>query len=765
MSQTEKNYVSVKEENGGVFTIKNSLFAIITLLVLIVVAFRVNSVISASNHKTEMEKAVVVNEFSDNLIAAADYFSIERGVMAIALGSDKPISPAFQSMVDNNRTKGAAAYKRAISALNNLDSFPRKVALFKKLKDNYSAYLTAQAKADVASRISYSNVKDSNSRDGLRRKKGRSGRKFRRAIDALNVSINSLRMATELEINESDTQIIMYAQLKDSLAEMIEYSDREWAGIGTAIPLSRPISKNMLASISSYVGRVNSAWNRANSLLAARMIDNKLKGYSKKINADFFGTFRDLKDEVYDASDTAAASQENLDTIKADYPVNAVEWVNQATAGTAAIRKLSAAIGTSALKVAERGVSKANTQMMTGILVLLIALGIGGGAFWLVAMRITRPLGQLGESMTDIAHGNLDSVIVGTDRRDEIGLMARSLHMFKEAAIEKIRLEEEQKGAADERRLQKERESKARHEAEEQERIREIEREKSARELRRSEMLALADNFEASVSNIVTSVAAASSDMEKRARDMSSVAEETNNQATAVTAASEQTSANIQTVANAASELSESVKEISEQVNQSNKFSAHAVVETQRATEEIQGLVEAARKIGDVINLISDIADQTNLLALNATIEAARAGEAGKGFAVVASEVKNLASQTATATDEITTQVSSMQSATRQAVTAIEGIQNVIKKIDETSISISSAVEEQDVSTHEIARNVSEVSAGTQEVTTNIHVMSDGAKSTGTAAVDVLESARNMSQQSAELRKQLNLFLEQIRTA
>jgi len=763
MSETENSFVNVTAKAGGLFTIKNSLFGIVAILVLIVVAFRINSVIDASNNKNNMEESVIVNEFSDDLIAAANHFSVERGVMVIALASDREISSVFQSMVDENRKKAITAYKNALSVLDQLDNFPQRAKLVKKLKDNYATYLAAQSKADSASHISYANVEDADSRDELSSKKGKSGRSFRRAIDALNDSLAGLRKATEFEINTSDAKIVTYAQLKDALAEMMEYSDREWAGIGTAIPQQRPISKNMMASMASYIGQVNSAWGRAKDLLETSTIDKKLKSYSGKINTEFFETYRDLKDDVYYASDEAAASED--EAVKADYPVNDVEWVNKAIAATATIQKLSKEIGISAHHAAVESASVANGQMITGIVVLLVAFGIGGGAFWLVAVRIARPLGRLGESMAEIAGGNLELDIEGTDRQDEIGLMARALQMFKEAAIEKIRLEEEQKVAAEERRRQKEEEAEAMRKAEEQERIREAEREKAARAERRAEMLALADNFEASVSNIVESVSAAAGDMENRAQDMSSVAEDTNHQASVVSAASEQTSANIKTVADAATELSESVKEISEQVTQSNKFSAHAVVETQKATEEIQDLVDAAQKIGDVISLISDIADQTNLLALNATIEAARAGEAGKGFAVVASEVKNLASQTATATDEITTQVSSMQSATKQAVTALEGIQNVIKSIDETSVTISTAVEEQDASTHEIARNVSEVSAGTQEVTSNIHVMSDGAKSTGTAAAEVLESARNVSRQSAELRKQLDLFLEKVRAA
>lgn len=756
----------VKENTQGLFTIKNSLFGIVAILVLTVVSFKVSSTIDSSRYKVELEKALVVNDFSDGLKAASNYFSVERGVMVIALGSDKEISPTFKSMINENRRKGEAAYKKAMETFASLNDFADKKELKSKIDGSFKIYQDAQVKADRASLVSFDNEQDSEIRDDLSFEKGQSGRIFRRAINTLNTHIHAIRHAVELESGISSSEIIYYWQLKNTLGEMIEYTDREWAGIGAAIQSRRPISKNMFATLSTSVGRVNSSWDMVNSLLASSAVDKNLKSYLRNVNIEFFENFRSLKDEVYDASFDASASQdEGGEIVEADYPVNAVQWINRATAATNTIQDLSKAVGIAARNVARSSASAANAELITGIVILIITLGVGGGAFWLVAMRIARPLTRLGHAMSEIAHGDLESEIQGTERRDEIGLMARSLLVFKEAAIEKIHLEEEQKEAADEKRLRKEREAEAKREAEQKQRLREEERTDRAREERQAEMLALADNFEASVMDIVASVAAASGDMETRARDMSTIAEETTDQATSVSAASEQATANVQTVASAAEELSASGKEISKQVAQSNKFSTNAVSETEKATEEIQGLVAAAQKIGDVISLINDIAEQTNLLALNATIEAARAGDAGRGFAVVASEVKSLASQTATATDEIAAQVGSMQEATKKAVAVIDGIQNVIRKIDDTSVSISSAVEEQDASTHEIARNVSEVSVGTQEVTSNIHVMNEGAKSTGAAAIQVLESAQNMSQKSAELRKQLEQFLQKIRAA
>ncbi len=198
---------------------------------------------------------------------------------------------------------------------------------------------------------------------------------------------------------------------------------------------------------------------------------------------------------------------------------------------------------------------------------------------------------------------------------------------------------------------------------------------------------------------------------------------------------------------------------------QSSRIAASAVSEADKANTMVQGLAEASQKIGAVVALITDIANQTNLLALNATIEAARAGEAGKGFAVVAAEVKNLANQTAKATEEIGSQISGVQDATKNAVDAIQTIGKTIGEINGITSTIAAAVEEQSAATKEIARNVEQASTGTQEVTSNITGVSQAANDTGSAASQVLASARDLAQQSDALKAVVNSFLVNVKAA
>ena len=365
-----------------------------------------------------------------------------------------------------------------------------------------------------------------------------------------------------------------------------------------------------------------------------------------------------------------------------------------------------------------------------------LSILVGGIVAWFFGGSLAKPVVVMTETMSRLARGDHAAEVPALNRKDEIGDIARAVQVFKDNAIEVERLKAEQQETT-----------------------------RRAAEEKRQAMNALAGGFQASIGGIVEMVSSSATEMQTTAQGLMSTAEETSRQSTAVAAASDQASTNVQTVASAAEELSSSIAEISRQVASSAEIAGKAVVDAERTNAQVQGLADAAQKIGDVVQLINDIAAQTNLLALNATIEAARAGEAGKGFAVVASEVKNLANETAKATEEITGQIGGIQQATREAVSAIQAIGQTIGHINEIATTIASAVEQQGAATQEIARNVQQAAAGTQEVSSNIAGVTQAAGETGSAANQMLTASGELARQGAQLKGEVDKFLQAVRAA
>lgn len=281
----------------------------------------------------------------------------------------------------------------------------------------------------------------------------------------------------------------------------------------------------------------------------------------------------------------------------------------------------------------------------------------------------------------------------------------------------------------------------------------------------RQQLDTFAATFDKSVAAVVDSVVATAAQMQASSKTMTQTAHDSSQRALAVASAAEQTSTNVATVAAAAEQLSSSIGEISNQVALSTKMVGEAVATGQQVNELVQALAGAAERIGEVVKLINDVAGQTNLLALNATIEAARAGEAGKGFAVVAGEVKNLANQTARATDDITTQIEAIQARTADVVKAIAGMNAIIGNMDQVAATIAAAVHQQGVATEEIARNIQQAARGTTEVSSNVAAVTRAANDTGRTASEVLSASRTLGEQSDVLRHEVGGFLSKIRVA
>ncbi|WP_050386041.1 methyl-accepting chemotaxis protein [Bradyrhizobium pachyrhizi] len=388
---------------------------------------------------------------------------------------------------------------------------------------------------------------------------------------------------------------------------------------------------------------------------------------------------------------------------------------------------------------ADKAAQEAANSYASAVMLLAMILGaaiiVGVGVSFLMIRDVSAGIASIVSPMQALGRGDLTANVPHQGEKTEIGAMANTLQVFKEALVAKKAADEA--AAAD----------------------------AEAKIERGRRVDAITRNFERMIGEIVQTVSSASTQLEASAGTLSSTARRSQELTTSVAAASEEASTNVQSVASATEELSSSVTEISRQVQESARMAGDAVGQARTTNGRVSELSKAAARIGDVVELINTIAGQTNLLALNATIEAARAGEAGRGFAVVASEVKALAEQTAKATGEIGQQIAGIQTATQESVGAIKEISSTIERLSEISSTIAAAVEEQGAATQEISRNVQQAAQGTQQVSANITDVQHGANETGSASSQVLSAAQSLSGDSSRLKLEVSKFLDAVRAA
>ncbi len=367
---------------------------------------------------------------------------------------------------------------------------------------------------------------------------------------------------------------------------------------------------------------------------------------------------------------------------------------------------------------------------------LIWAVALGAGCAAVVGLSITRPVWRLARVVGHLADGGTGVAVPDCARGDEIGAMARAVQVFKESMNDNLRFAERQDRLTSEMVAE-----------------------------RRATLERLADGFRVKIGEMVTILATGSTEMEATARSMTAAAAQTDQQATAGAVAAGQASAGVRTVAAAAGQLTVSIQEINFQIGRSAAVTGDAVALARRTEDIVCALALGADAIGHVIGLITEISGQTNLLALNATIEAARAGNAGRGIAVVAVEVKNLASRTSGATERIRAQIEEIQTLVHDAVTFIQDIRGAVETAGVIATKVASAVDAQQSATAEINRNVQDMAIATQDVTLTIGGVKQVAGVTGLAARRVLTAAGNISAQAKQLSDQVRGFVTDVRAA
>jgi methyl-accepting chemotaxis protein len=693
------------------FTVSSLIKSVVALMALCMTALLSISAWNSWDRLAITSRILVVADTSSSLFKAMHNLRTDRSSTNRNLNDDAALQPDLQKYMRTTRDAELSAMRAASRTLAEIE-FVDQRTLLPDLNRLSEAFASLEAESWDAL-----NKPKASRRPAL-------GKEFMDNTTALIETLDKIAIRIAAAVNHDDPVIDQMLMIKQ-----LAWLMRSTAGdasflISTGI-LSGHVAPDLRQNYTRLAGGVETAWLALQTVAAANELPPDLTQAMAEAKAAYFDPqFLALRDRLANA--LASGDKPEMKTN---------EW------STLSVKHM-----TSAVMVAEQALDRARDyaavrhgqaerSLALQLVLLAAAFALTFCTMIVVTHRIIRPLHAMRDAMLKVASGDLTVDTGYAQRRDEIGALASALETFKQQAMDKLRIEQQ-------------------------------ERERNAGSAARQKAIeGYVGDFENQVRQTLDQLNDASNEMRGTSADLSEVSSQTNSRVKVAEKASGEASMSVESVASASQELSASIDDISRQASHAAGIAGRAVDRARETDNTVQGLANTAAGIGEVVGLINSIAAQTNLLALNATIEAARAGEAGRGFAVVASEVKSLASQTAKATDEISGQIADIQKVAGEAVEAIKGIGGIIGEVNEVATAIAAAVEEQGAATQEISRNTQYAAQGTRNVAENVAGVKADADAAATAAQNVKHASETLETQSLQLSNQVTEFLRKIRAA
>ena len=692
-------------------TVSSLIQSVIALMSTCVIALLCVSAWDSWGRLATTTRISVVADASSNLFKAMHNLRSDRSTTVRGLNDDTVVQPDIEKYLHDIRDAQMPAMRSAAEVLGSVEFADQKTLL-----------------PELNRLIQSMTALEAESWDAIHKPKASRrptlGKEFLEVTAAMLATMDKVSARIAAAVNHNDPVIDQLLMIKQ-LAWLMRNTAGEASLLISTGLASGHAAPEIRQSYTKLVGGIEAAWNALQIAADASELPPSLIEAMAGAKTGYFAPpFMALRDRLMNA------------VLTGDKPeMNANEWSpfsvkNMSSAVNVAERALDAAKGHTLAQHA-----KAERSLILQLVLLASALALTVGTMIAVTRRVIRPLHNMRDAMLKVAGGDLAVDTGYAQRRDEIGALAGALDTFKQQAVDKLRIEEQ-------------------------------ERERNAGATSRQRTIeSCVGEFEIMVRQTLGQLDDASGQMRTTSADLSAVSSQTNMRVQVAERASGEASMSVESVASASVELSASIDDISRQASHAAGIASRAVKSAQETDSTVQGLAKTAGRIGEVVGLINSIAAQTNLLALNATIEAARAGEAGRGFAVVASEVKSLASQTAKATDEISGQIADIQKVAGDAIDAIKGIGSIIGEVNEVATAIAAAVEEQGAATQEITRSTQHAAQGTKNVSENISGVKTGADAAAAAADNVKRASQTLETQSQHLGSQVTEFLGKIRAA